>query len=321
MKGVKNLFTVAVVAVLICITPLALANRARFWWQELIVNYALLLLIPSILAFCYLCSQRLTGCIGLLIKLIAAIFTVYHILFVGKLLYPYSSMAFDGSVSSADALTRFSIGYIERFSSWSEVRLFIERNTPDILIVQDFPRSQESVVPKVFGEQYTIFEGNHLGILVVSQHPIVDVVYSNLGILSHAGGVIRVKIAEGIEPLLGVMALEPSKSADIFERNRVTSRRMASILRNTPGYRLAFLRIASSPFSQFAYVFQQQTDMKSLLYNIGLWDYIRLGKQYGFGTLHNMYHSPDMNCVTTREQTLSESKWLCVCSVDVETAS
>ncbi len=318
MRGITKLVTCTVTALFICITPLSLANRARFWWQELVVNYALVLLIPSVVAFCYLCLQKLPGRFGLLIKVFCGIVTAYHILFVGKLLYPYASFLSDGRVSSISATTQFSIGYLEGFSSWSDVLRFVEQRNSDILIVQDFPKSYENNLTKLFKETFVLSKGGARGILVASQHPIVEVVSSDLGILSHPGGAIRIKIAEGFEPLLGVMALEASMNADIFERNRVTSRRMASILRNTPGYRLAFLRLASAPFSQFAYVFQEQTDMKSFLYDIGLGSYIRLGKRYGFGSLHNMYHSPDMNCVTTRDQTISGSEWRFLCSVAVD---
>lgn len=318
VSGITKLIHWTLIALFISITPLSLANRARFWWQELVVNYALVLVLPSVFAFCYLCFQKLPGRIGLLITTLCGILTAYHILFVGKLLYPYASILPDNRVSSMPATSQFSLGYLESFSTWSDVSRFAEQSTSDIVIIQDFPKSYEGKVSKLFRETYFISKGDATGILVASQYPIIEVVSSDLGILSHPGGAIRIKIAEGFEPLLGVMALESSVNADIFERNRVTSRRMASILRNTPGYRLAFLRLASAPFSQFAYVFQEQTDMKSFLYDIGLGSYLHLGKRYGFGSLDNMYHSPDMKCVTTRDNTISGSPWRFFCSADID---
>jgi hypothetical protein len=88
----------------------------------------------------------------------------------------------------------------------------------------------------------------------------------NLGVNAWPGGVFNISLGGGVEFKLGVINLERSLSKDIFERNRVTARRLSSIMRDSDGLRIVAGQFNAAPFSQLVSVYSEQARMRSLLF-------------------------------------------------------
>ncbi len=299
----------------VCAPALALANRARFWWQEFLVNNALLLFIPCLGACLYICLRRSSGRSSLLLKGLAVVLFVYHGGFLISVLSPYVTADPQLERMRGSVLGEFSVGYIERFESLSQIMQFSDRDNPQILVVHDFPLNALSEMQDIFSDAQVVLNGPDMGILIATKFPVSKQIAPTLGLHAYAGRVLQIRVNKQLKLLLGVLALQPSKNSESLERNRITSRRLATVMRNGEGPRMALLSLSATPLSQFSYIFQDQTDMTSLFYNIGWRGYLTPDKKFGFRELHNIFVSPDMACGMTRVSSDKIENKLIECTV------
>ncbi len=311
-RTVTLFFSSAIAFLLVFVPVLALANRARFWWQELIVNHALWLLVSSVAAVSYLCLRSRPGIAYRCVQAVSLMLLVYHVVFVGHLLLPYVT----GALRQVDDdRERVSLAYIQRFSSLPDLLEFSIRFNPHILIAQDFPISKVAAVKERFPHIRVASGDNIRGILIASTFSVSDDIATNLGVGAYPGMVVRIQVNQTFAPLLGVLALKPSRNQESLERNRITSRRLASVMRNGVGPRMALLDLSTTPWSQFSYIFQEQTDMKSMLEHLGWREYIAIGRPYGIKTLHNIFASPEFNCIRAMPEGIQDERMLVSCQV------
>lgn len=297
---------------LVFVPVIALTNRARFWWQELIVNHALLLIVSSVGSVVYLCLRSRARPAYRCVQVLSLMLLTYHVVFVGHVLSPYVT----GSPrQTGDGQERLSLAYIQRFSSLPGLLEFSDRFNPHILITQDFPIAHVSAVKGRFRYMKVASDDNDRGILIASRFSILDDVAKNLGVNAYPGAVMRIRVNRSFAPLLGVLALRPSRNQESLERNRITSRRLASVMRNGVGPRIAVLGLSATPWSQFSYIFQEQTDMKSVLEHIGWREYIAIDKPFGIKTLHNIFVSPELHCVRAMKEVALDEQILVSCQV------
>lgn len=312
LRLVTLFFPPALAFLLVFVPVIALANRARFWWQELIVNHALLLLVSSVASVAYLCLRSRPRPAYRCVQVLSLMLLTYHAVFVGHLLSPYVT----GSRRQAgDGQERLSLGYIQQFSSLPDLLQFSDRFNPHILIAQDFPISNRAAVAERFPYTKVASNDNLRGILIASRFSVLDDVATSLGVSAYPGAVVRIRVNRSFAPLLGVLALKPSRNQESLERNRITSRRLASVMRNGVGPRIAVLGLSTTPWSQFSYIFQEQTDMKSMLEHSGWREYIAIDKPYGIKTLHNIFVSPELNCVRAMKEVALDEQMLVSCQV------
>jgi hypothetical protein len=117
---------------------------------------------------------------------------------------------------------------------------------------------------------------------------------SELGLLAFPGGVISLNIPGYRRVELGVMALEPSLSGESFERNRVTARRLSSLMRNSIETRIVAASFNTTPFSQIASIYTEQTRMRSLMFGLGLLKTYNMLNPWSSFTYSNVFVSKDI---------------------------
>lgn len=274
-----------------------------------------MLSIPCLVACLYICLQRPKGRRFFLLKAFAVVLFIYHGAFLISVLSPYVTLDSQPDKAQGGVLGEFSVGYIERFKSLSQLEQFSDRYKPQILVVHDCPLDALSEIQTRFLYAEMALNGSDKGILIATKIPVSKQVAPTLGLHAYAGRVLQIRVNEQLKPLLGVLALQPSKNSESLERNRITSRRLATVMRNAKGPRMALLSLSATPFSQFSYIFQEQTDMRSLFFNIGWREYLTLYKKFGFRELHNIFVSPDMACGMTRVSSDKSANKLIDCTV------
>jgi hypothetical protein len=102
--------------------------------------------------------------------------------------------------------------------------------------------------------------------VLASTRTILPIKFPNLGVMAWSGGVFSILLDQEREFQIGVMNLEPSINKENFERNRVTARRLSSIMRDSSLSRLVAARFNTTPFSQFVSVYTEQAGMNSLMF-------------------------------------------------------
>jgi len=149
-----------------------------------------------------------------------------------------------------------------------QARGLLDGYYPDVLVVSGTPR--ETFLASAGRFTYRREFGGHAGVLVISSLELLDPDVSNLGINSRPGGVVAVKLPSGALISLGVINLSPAFNQRDFERNRVSARRLASVMRNSDSTRLVIGDFYATPLSQFVSVFTEQARLRSLWYGQGI---------------------------------------------------
>ncbi len=143
---------------------------------------------------------------------------------------------------------------------------------PELLLVAG---SHLESLPKLltdlgFAEVVQVDSVDNKSIFIASARPFSPEKVTNLGVNSWPGGVFSQSLSDGSEIQIGVITLERSLNQGRFERNRVTARRLSSIMRDSDKTRLVFGQFSATPFSQFVSVYSEQARMNSLMFGRGL---------------------------------------------------
>ncbi len=264
---------------LICIggllAALCLANRPRFWWQELFCGAALCWLPLALLALIYLIHSVWANRSARTWLSFGAIWCyVYAVVHTAIILAPYLhykrwSKAFSSPTNQMSAL--WSECPINPDSS-VELQRQIGRLEPSVLIILGGLSADLS--SSVFLNRYpytartsSVEKG---GILLISKSPFGPPRADDLGIEAFPGGVFVLQKEGSAAIEIGVMRLERSISSEVFERNRVTSRRLASLMRNSDEPRLVVAQFGTTPFSQLMAIYPKQARLRSLMFGMEL---------------------------------------------------
>lgn len=148
----------------------------------------------------------------------------------------------------------------------------LERITPNVVIVSGYRGVDLQRVSDLndYPFQQRTASDEHGGIELFSKIPFGPKVTDTLGIAALPGGVfvLQPRASEAVE--IGVLALKRSTSQELFERNRVTARRLSSLMRNSSAPRIVVGQFGTTPFSQLMAVYPQQARLRSLMFGIGL---------------------------------------------------
>jgi hypothetical protein len=257
------------------LAALCVANRPRFWWQELFCSAALLWLPLALLALLYLVRLVLMSRPSRSLLTLGAIgcygYIVTHTVLI---LAPY--LTYDRWPQFSGLPTKELSGlWIEcppDAGSPGDIERLIGRIDPTIVILGDGSTADQLSVDTVKRYPHRMHtssmeQGN---IVLLSQIPFGSQVAEDLGIEAFPGGVFVLQ-PEGMLPVeVGVMTMKPSTSQDIFERNRITSRRLASLMRNSHAPRLVAAQFNTTPFSPLMSIYPEQARLRSLMFGMGL---------------------------------------------------
>jgi hypothetical protein len=92
---------------------------------------------------------------------------------------------------------------------------------------------------------------------------------TQLGFDALPGGVVSLAMPDEGEFELGVLMLERSHDKASFERNRISSRRLSSLMRNSQQRRIVVGNLNTTPFSMLSSIFNEQSGMRSLVFQSG----------------------------------------------------
>ncbi len=264
---------------------LCLLNRPRFWWQEQIVAVtpywiALAIVAAIFLAYALFRSPSDTlkrSLLGLLRKLYLAIavcsygyvlaVTTYRVL--PYIYYPSSHKL----MGYGDTRATFKILWIDGLSSSDTLaEIAALRAIKDVHLSVVSSAAKSKLNPRVvagvplfetapFVEQATGGE-----IALYSHYPFGPRRLTKLGVAALPGALFEVLLSNDLTIELGVMTLLPALSAESLEQSRITSRRLASLMRSSQGPRVVIAQFNTTPFSQLRGIYLDQVKLVSLSY-------------------------------------------------------
>jgi hypothetical protein len=310
----------SVLRLLLClagyVAALCVANRPRFWWQELFASLALYWLPLAAIAFAWLArfvfSQPLKvtrgaaswgvlgalGCYG------------YVIVFMGCKLAPY--LFYDrwpAQVSQGSAtVSGLWIDQWGRGDSISALQALVTRKAPMVLMVSGENSAVEllGAMTERFPNQVRTQCTDGDVISVFSQLPFGAQQFDNLGVEAFPGGVFSLQVHDGRQIELGVMALSRSTSQELFERNRITARRLSSLMRNSREPRIVAAQFSTTPFSQLMALYPEQARLRSLMFGAGLHKTFNMEHPFVITTDSNIFVSRDFARLSFEAITIPE---------------
>jgi hypothetical protein len=268
-----------VVHTLVCLfgflAALCLANRPRYWWQELFCSFALywypfalVALVWLLRAICRRGGER--SWISAAALCCYAYISVYVIVITAPYFF-YNKWQIARS-DGGEALSGLWIECGSNRDTSSEIERLIERRDPTIVLISGVSSLELLEIDSLsrFVHRTRSASDEKGGLRLFSRLPFGLHITDNLGIEAFPGGVFVLE-PQGMIPIeVGVMTLDRSTSQSIFERNRVTARRLASLMRNSHAPRVVVAQFGTTPFSQLMNLYAEQTRMRSLMFGIGL---------------------------------------------------
>jgi hypothetical protein len=302
-----------VLHVLVCLAgflaALCVANRPRFWWQELFCTAGLYWFAPAILALLYLgCSlSGRSDSSGILRTRRAAHYWLligaiccygYVTVHMGIIMAPY---LYYGSWSATREVLGPELGFLwlegrSESDRVEDLSKLLARTTPTVVIMSGYGDLDSQRLSDLRDYPYLQRTASQErgGITLFSKIPFGNQVTDSLGIEALPGGVFVLQPSETESIEVGVLALARSTSRGIFERNRVTARRLSSLMRNSGAPRVVVGQFGTTPFSQLMSVYPQQARMRSLMFGIGLLKTFDMNNPFIALTDSNVFVSTDL---------------------------
>lgn len=270
----------AACAVLACsigyMLALCVANRPRFWWQEALCSHTLYWMPLALIAFgglvIFNCRRRAP--LVRVVSLLAVGCYGYVITSAAATLLPYASFHQWPEVSDERAFTVSGI-WVDEWSqsdrSTELERIITEKGPTLVMVSGEFsPALLTTAIAQRFPHQARTESVERGGITILSSLPFRPDPIDELGIEAFPGGLFILEPPNHAAIELGVMTLERSTSQEVFERNRITSRRLSSLMRNSHQPRIVAAQFSTTPFSQLMGVYPRQARLRSVMYGLGL---------------------------------------------------
>lgn len=263
--------------VLLCIGHLAgllVANRPRFWWQDLFQNTALYWIVPAVCAAVWIVLQMWVArrwswlAAGACLAYVASSYTMLD------RVWPYISFhrwakQSDSSVSSISGVW---------IDSWAgqddagELRTVIARLRPNIVVVSgtNLDSINQGALTADYPYRVRLRAEQSREIELLSQLPFGKNAIFDLGINAEVGGFIPLVAGATKTVQLGLLDLVHVTNSANFERKRISSRRLSALVRNSADTRIVVGQFSTTPFSQLMSLYTQQARVRSLRFNSGL---------------------------------------------------
>lgn len=253
---------------------IVLANRPRLWWQECITNTALYWFIPVGISCVWCCREVLARRLRGLLATVALISHLFVIGYVVSRLSPYFTFSRWPHLVSENSAP-LSLLYVDGWSSDDRVEEFVpivEEKKPSLIVLSG--KNVGPAMAALSGERFqyrSLTQPSEDGeISIASVIPLTTDSIEGLGLNAYPGGVATLQLAPSKVVQLGVLIMEPSFSKAQFERNRISTRRLATLMRNSDETRILLANFNATPFSQFTSMYLDQARMRSLLFGHGL---------------------------------------------------
>ena len=300
-------------ACVVVVLALCHLNHARLWIQDLLCS-ASLYWIPFVFVGLLATLRRIVRERRIppvvLVVLVAQAFLLYHVFRIAR---PYVSFA-RSTVVEQSASTDLSVLYSHvDFSLDGLPTLVKEVSTakPDLIVLvgeQDGLEVALEALPRYPGVARTPHTSPG-GVLVLSGYPLEMDGEAFLGIEALPSVFAKVELP-GQALLLGAMDLLPAGSQQDFFRSKVTSRRIATLMRYAEEPRLVIGHFAATQFSPIVSMYTRQVRLRSVMFNHGLLRTFDLTDPLIRVTLDNAFVSRDIQVTDFYPKTGISQRWL-----------
>ncbi len=281
---------------LVC-TALAIChlNHPRLWIQDILCSVSLYWL-PAVLAgfvaVLWRCIRTASCSLILLYALVVQGFLVYR---VSALASPYLHFSRWAAIESSRSVdlpmllshTDFTPGGAQRLAG------IVSAQAPGIIILvgqrEQLMRAQESLPAYPF-----VVESEPAGLLVLSRFEPSEESRVSLGLDSLPGLFLNLKVPEVGPVLLGALDLIPAASQDDFFASKVTSRRLATLMRYRKEPRIVVGNFNATPFAPLVNMYRRQLSMRSVMFGQGFIRTFDLTEPFVRLPLDNAFVSKDV---------------------------
>ncbi len=248
-------------------------NRPRFWWQELFHNCAFYWVVPVCVLMLWLlwCLFRrgfawhlmcgILGCLYAVSTTFAAVVTA---------VVPHRVKP------SVEESIRVNGIWIDSWSVNDDVReltqLIVTRK-PLLVAMQGQDLGPLDALSALEGYAHRISAsgtGEAGSIRIYSRIPFRGDVRSDMGLRAFPGGWSALALSERQVLEVGFLSLMTSLNRELFEQNRISARRLSSLMRNSENPRIVLANFNATPTSQLVAVYPNQTRMYSLRFGASI---------------------------------------------------
>lgn len=281
MEALLKLSTVAVRVLrwawisVLCFILFCQLNHGRFWWQELVCSFTLYWAPFVVVGLCitlYRYRRGYARAARLPWVLLTSTLHLSIVLIVANLGRPY--VYFDRwpslvgkQVSQVGVLVA---PFFDGDAACARVQSMIREYRPDILVMM----SNGDVVSRIkeFHELPFVQEQNAAkngGIAIASKFPFRERIRDGIGFGALPAMYEELSLPDGSIVELGALLLSPVTDQGAFEDNKVTARRMATLVRNSSRHRIVVGSFFDSPFSKIVSLYTRQGRLRSVMF--GRW--------------------------------------------------
>ena len=288
---------VGLVSWLLIVTALAIChlNHPRLWIQDLLCSVSLYWLpavFAGFIAVLWRCIRARSCSVTLLYALVVQAFLVYR---VSALASPYLHFSRWVAIESNRAIDLPMLLSHTDFTPSGAARLadVVAAQAPAVAILVGRPeqllRAQE-ILPKY----PFVVESEPTGVLVLSRFEPSEESRVSLGFDSLPGLFLNLKVPDVGPLLLGALDLIPAASQDDFFASKVTSRRLATLMRYREEPRIVVGNFNATPFAPLVNMYRRQLSMRSVMFGQGLIRTFDLADPLVRLTLDNAFVSKDV---------------------------
>lgn len=270
-------------------------NHPRLWFQDLLCSVSLYwipLIAFGFLLVSWSCIRARACSVALLYSLIVQGFLLYRVSSIAMPYLRYSAWAAVENAPGRDITMLFShldfaAGGFEKLAEE------VARRSPGIAILvgqqQQLAQARDSFTDFPFS-----VESEPAGILVLSRFEPEEGSRNSLGIDALPGLFLKLRVPQAGTMLLGALDLIPAASQDDFFSSKVTSRRLATLMRYRKEPRVVAANFNATPFAPIVNMYPRQLGMRSVMSGTGLFRTFDLADPLVRLTLDNAFVSKNI---------------------------
>lgn len=264
---------VGLVLWLLTLTALAIChlNHPRLWIQDLLCSVSLYWLpavLAGFLAVLWRCFRTKSCSLILLYALVVQGFLVYR---VSALAGPYLHFSRWAAIESSRGVDlSMLLSHVDFTSDGMQKLAEIVSAEASTVVILAGQREQLRDARGILPAYPFVVESEPPGLLVLSQFEPSEESRVSLGLDALPGLFLNLQVPQVGPVLLGALDLIPAASQDDFFASKVTSRRLATLMRYREEPRIVAGNFNATPFAPLVNMYRRQLSMRSVMFGQGL---------------------------------------------------
>jgi hypothetical protein len=268
-------------------------NHGRYWWQELLGSFTLYWLPFIVVGLVMTVSKYRRGRLNALGFVTMGALHIAILAAVLSLARPYLYFS-AWPVLKGQHIFTLTVMVVPLHSNETlpgGLDAVVRDSRPDVVVVLGAYVGSfgESAELKAFPFSVRQSDQTGRGVWIMSKYPFADEVHQGAGFGALPATYERLRLPEGEIVEIGALSLSPIQDQDTFEDNKLTSRRIATLVRNSSRHRIVVGSFFGSPFSKIVSMYVRQGRLRSVMFGRGFqstWDMqsslIRLPADHAF---------------------------------------